>query len=81
MYRRVRSDGDCKFAPLLCGGISGIVMLLIVLLMRLSPEIPDLVRFLVMIGAGGLGGFFGGVLAMSLNYHAGRKYLSIARPK
>ena len=80
MYRQVRSEGECRFAPIACGGVCAIVMVLVVLLMGLFPSIPDLARFTVMIAFAAVGGHLGGVLAMTLNYQAGKKHLGSNSP-
>ena len=82
MFWQVRANGDCKYAPIACGGVYALAMLVAVALLSLFPPMPDLARFAVMIVFGaGVGGHFGGALAMSMNYRAGKKYLSTDRPK
>ena len=81
MYRKVRAEGECRLAPLLAGVVCALVMVLVVGLMRLFPPIPDLARFAVMIAFAGVGGYLGGVLAMSMNYKSGKKHLCSNPPR
>jgi hypothetical protein len=81
MYRKVRAEGECRLAPLMAGVVYALVMVLVIGLMRLFPPIPDLARFAVMIVFSGVGGYLGGVLAMSMNYKSGKKHLSSNLPR
>lgn len=81
MYGKVRSEGSCRSAPFVSGGACALVIFLVAFLMSFFPSIPDFARIIVMVAFAGVGGYLGGVLAMSMNYRAGRKYLRRDLPR